>query len=801
MRAAGQETDCGFLFSILNNKSSQKLNNHLLFASGNVKILTVCWTILFLCRFRKVWKILNNLIGEGIKMKKGLSVLLIVAALFGFYGGATSLNDILASKDYWEEVGEKSTADMNKLEDGLNQLKDNEQAYLDGQKELADGEVKLADAEKQLADGEAKLADGRAELAKGYADYAAAPGKLADGKKKIEEGETQLDGLSKLMKGINQILSGYTKDWRPGYEKLKDGRKQLYDGSKGSKADLLALSAFLDSGADAYEAAVNDVAGDDGKQSAKDYKDFIKSTNQMASDLPKIQANVAAKAAGANQLLGALTGAGNDLVFAGTVDNQKNNLLAFGALLPKEMQGDYNKAVNGVSTAFQGYQKAIKSEVTAAVTAYMAPLMQDPPDMKSEAGQAVLAKIAEGMSMEKAVAAVQEEKTDSETAKAQAKYAAIAAEQLAVPKAGIIQAMTSIAAKLDEVNESVNGAKSKIKNLLLPGLKQFNSQATADKIDELSKGQNTIASGIGTVASTVLGTKALREGVKNNMGSKAILLLKAYAGSSNPLNTKISNFEAFETQMDSKPGLKNLLAKANVLLAKTKASGEKDLAAGKAEYNQGLADYAAAPAKLADGEKQLADGEAKLADGYKQYEDGKKQLADGKAKLAEYEDGEQQVRDGLATLMATEADPGLESILDRRNGDDKFDDANGHLELDKGLEAVETGRGYQADSGELITKEITNRAVGTAAGLAAGALAVLAAILSFIKKNKGAAVSGVLAAVAGGVGAGVGLSAGEYYSDIAGSTIGNTPFIAAAILAAVAAVFAIVHFTAKPEAK
>jgi len=36
MRAAGQETDCGFLFSILNNKSSQKLNNHLLFASGNV---------------------------------------------------------------------------------------------------------------------------------------------------------------------------------------------------------------------------------------------------------------------------------------------------------------------------------------------------------------------------------------------------------------------------------------------------------------------------------------------------------------------------------------------------------------------------------------------------------------------------------------------------------------------------------------------------------------------------------------------------------------------------------------------
>lgn len=40
-------------------------------------------------------------------MKKGLSVLLIVAALFGFYGGASSLTDVLACKDYWEKEGEK----------------------------------------------------------------------------------------------------------------------------------------------------------------------------------------------------------------------------------------------------------------------------------------------------------------------------------------------------------------------------------------------------------------------------------------------------------------------------------------------------------------------------------------------------------------------------------------------------------------------------------------------------------------------------------------------------------------------
>ena len=150
--------------------------------------------------------------------------------------------------------------------------------------------------------------------------------------------------------------------------------------------------------------------------------------------------------------------------------------------------------------------------------------------------------------------------------------------------------------------------------------------------------------------------------------------------------------------------------------------------------------------------------------------------------------------------MATEPDPGLTSIFDRIKDDD-FDNGDAHLEIEEGLNAVEVGRGYQADSGELITKEITNRAVGTAAGLASGALAVLAAILSFLKKNKGAGVSALIAAAAGLLGCFVGMGAGEYYSDIAGSTVGNLPFIAAGVLGAVAIVFAVVHFQAKPEAK
>ena len=122
-------------------------------------------------------------------MKKALSVLLIAAACFGFYGSAVTVNDLLACKDYWEEAGEKSTADMNKLEDGLNQLKDNEQAYLDGQEQLAEGE-------KTLAEGEAA--------------YAAAPGQLAAGAKQLAEGEKSYSDLKKLIKGLQTAISIWT---------------------------------------------------------------------------------------------------------------------------------------------------------------------------------------------------------------------------------------------------------------------------------------------------------------------------------------------------------------------------------------------------------------------------------------------------------------------------------------------------------------------------------------------------------------------------------------------------------------
>ena len=70
-------------------------------------------------------------------MKKGLSVLLIAAALFGFYGGATNLNDVLACKDYFTSASGASD-DMQRLEDGntFNLVSELERELADAKKKM-----------------------------------------------------------------------------------------------------------------------------------------------------------------------------------------------------------------------------------------------------------------------------------------------------------------------------------------------------------------------------------------------------------------------------------------------------------------------------------------------------------------------------------------------------------------------------------------------------------------------------------------------------------------------------------------
>lgn len=751
---------------------------------------------------------------EGINMKKGLSVLLIAAALFGFYGGATSLTDVLASKDYWEEQGENSTADMNKLEDGLNQLKDNEKAYLDGQKQLADGEKKLADAEVQLADGEKQLADGRAELAQGYADYAAAPAKLAAGRAAVAKGESDLASLGTLIDGIEAVLGNYPT-FKNGYKQLRDGRVDAIKNPTDMSQLVAVLNAYAQYAGDANakktlqslgvaQAAFADQdAGSFTNEQYEGFKDYLEKTKKALADgntfLNGVKKNN-------NTVAGKFTSALNGAKAAAT---PYATVMKAGEAYQKAAAEYQADPTNPEKKA--AYEKA-KATYDGAVDKYGTP---EQVTNGLNAALAVCAGTASDATLASAVTLATNVFIGSkDPAQAQQVLNALSFAQggltvgadgtNADKVTGYLTSVGTIPVALSGVNEGISGIQNTLlkdakdnANLWLRGYTQLQTARTA------SDGLPYLADGVAQIVGGVYdsGNQALIAGMEN----------AASAVGFKPQNFTPVATSQLTKDLGSKAWMENFYNDGNKVekafsavlpqLKNKQEAGAQELEAGKRTLRQGEADYAAAPAKLAAGEKKLAEGEATLADGYKQYEQGKKDLADGKKKLAEYEDGEQQVRDGLATLMATKADPGLESILDRRNGDDKFDDAKGHLQLDEGLEAVDVGRGYQADSGELITKEVTNRAIGTAAGLGAAALAVLAAVLSFLKKNKGAAVSAVLAAVAGGIGAGVGFGAGEYYSDIAGSTVGNTPFIAAAVLAAVAVVFAIAHFTAQPEAK
>ena len=200
-------------------------------------------------------------------MKKGLSILLVAAALFGFYGGAVNLNDVLACKDYWEKAGEESTANMNKLEDGLNQLKENETAYLDGKDQLAEGEKTLADGEAQyaqgladyeaapgkLADGEKQIADGEKKLADGYAQYNQGQKDLKDGKAAVAKGKKDLASLNTLIDGVEQVLKGYPT-FKNGYKALRDGRVGAIEKPSDTSQLQQVLMAYYQNANDQYAA-------------------------------------------------------------------------------------------------------------------------------------------------------------------------------------------------------------------------------------------------------------------------------------------------------------------------------------------------------------------------------------------------------------------------------------------------------------------------------------------------------------------------------------------------------------------
>lgn len=169
-------------------------------------------------------------------MKKVLSILLIAAAAFGFYGGAVSINDVLDCKAYWEDMDKQSSESLNMLKDGLDQLHENTEAYLDGVVQVADGEKELAAGEKEYAAGLKTFKDGQKE-------YAAGKKTLADGKKQYAAAKGDLnaliDGLTGLPASVKTLTDGYYGQYWPGRELLAEKIAESLDDST---IDLLSFN-------------------------------------------------------------------------------------------------------------------------------------------------------------------------------------------------------------------------------------------------------------------------------------------------------------------------------------------------------------------------------------------------------------------------------------------------------------------------------------------------------------------------------------------------------------------------------
>ena len=141
---------------------------------------------------------------------KTLSAILAVVALIGLVTSGMTVSDVLGSKGYWEEQDKISTANLNKLDDGLNTLKENEQTYRDGVKALADGKQQYAEGQQTLADGYAAYEEGKAKYESGLKEYAEGKALLESKTDDFNEGKVKKVQAKQVYDAVNELMDGYS---------------------------------------------------------------------------------------------------------------------------------------------------------------------------------------------------------------------------------------------------------------------------------------------------------------------------------------------------------------------------------------------------------------------------------------------------------------------------------------------------------------------------------------------------------------------------------------------------------------
>ncbi len=124
-------------------------------------------------------------------MKKLISIILVLAALFGIVAAGLSAKAALDTKDHYSKAGEENDKNMKAFDDGLAQLEENEQAYLDG----------------------------RTTLEAGKQQYEAGKAQYDEGKAQYEAGKASLEQAKQVIEGVEQLQTGYAS-WQEGYNGL-----------------------------------------------------------------------------------------------------------------------------------------------------------------------------------------------------------------------------------------------------------------------------------------------------------------------------------------------------------------------------------------------------------------------------------------------------------------------------------------------------------------------------------------------------------------------------------------------------
>ncbi len=701
------------------------------------------------------------------KSVKALSVILILAALFGLVGSGMSLKDALSCKTYWEEKGEESDANLTLLENGLNTLDENEQAYLEGRDALEQGKKDYEAGKKTLEEGQAEYDAGLQTLTEKQAEYDAGVAQLAAAKQKLDAGAATLAakqkeydaGVAQLAAAKQKLDAGEAKvaagqaSYDDGTARLAAAKQQLDAGEK-QLAESKAAAATLIGGVDQVKAGYSTWNGG--------YTTMIKAaSDKAASDGKQIPVPVFDEN-------GRLTTDGIDAAIA-----QIDAAPATQAALVAQYKAGA-RAQAAVANPNLTDEQLVEIADNAAMN--IASDMTTIPDGQTvPVGQLYLA-------LQDAIDNADTNKAQLNELKANINALNTGRSQLAAGINQILSGITANESTKAQLDEKVPAAQQQAM------LADINSGSEAEFDAAVTKF-------LGMADQLINGAGGLNDQIA--AGEKKLADGKAdYAAGEADLAAGAAELEKGKAELAA--------GKAEYAAGQAKlADGAKQLAAGRQTLENGKAEYAAGQAKLANGAEQLAAGRQKLDDAAKQLAEGKlklkdaeKQLADGEKKIAEFEDGRDKITDGLDSAIATKADGGLTSIADRLGADFSYMKNKVDLDIEKGVEVVKAARSYSADNGAAVTKELTARVVGDVLGLAAFVLAIVAGILGLAGKLRASGVLALLAAVAAVATAVAAGTAGSVFSVVAGSTIGALAIAAGAVLAVVAAVHGIVALRA-----